>query len=29
MEIGGLIVAPSIVAFTVADALHRERTPAG
>ena len=29
MEIGGLIVAPSIGAFVVADALHRERTPAG
>lgn len=29
LEIGGLLVAPSIVAFTIADALRRERTPAG
>jgi hypothetical protein len=25
MEIGGLILVPSIIGFAVADALHRER----
>jgi hypothetical protein len=29
IEIGGLIVLPSVVAFTVADALHRERPSDG
>ena len=28
MEIGGLILVPSIIAFAVADALHRERATA-
>jgi hypothetical protein len=28
MEIGGLILVPSIVGFTVADAMRRERTAA-
>lgn len=28
MEIGGLILVPSIIGFTVADALHRERATA-